>query len=94
MRAIVYLVVVVMFASSACKPLVRYHGSYVQQERQERMSWKKKALIIAGDGLVVFGGYRIAKYLDQAIGIKVLETRGRQSMHGYDWFIAFGWGGR
>ncbi|MDE3269055.1 MAG: TraB/GumN family protein [Pseudomonadota bacterium] len=79
MRALVYLVVVVMLVSSACKPLVRNHESYAQQERQERMSWKKKALIIAGAGLAVFGGYRLAKYLDQVVGIKMIEDMGRIS---------------
>ena len=73
MRIVVYLLVFVMCMTSACKPIARTSEAYEEDEQRERMSWKKKVLIVAGAGLAVFGSYKMAKYLDRIIGHKMAK---------------------
>ena len=74
MRVVVYLLVFVMFMSSACKPIARTSEAYEETEEKKRMSWKKKALILAATGVAVFGSYKLFKYLDRITGQKMLES--------------------
>ena len=74
MHVVVYLLVFVMCMASACKPIARTSEAYEENEQKERMSWKKKTLIVAGAGLTVFGSYKMAKYFDRIIGQKIVKN--------------------
>ena len=73
MRVVVYLLVFVMCMTSACKPIARTSKPYEDNEPKEKMSWKKKALIVAGAGLAVFGSYKMLKYFDRVIGQDLIK---------------------
>ncbi len=73
MRVLVHSLVFSMLMATACKPIARTSEAYEENERKEKMSWKKKVLIVAGTGLAIFGGFKLAKHLDRIVGQKLLQ---------------------
>ena len=73
-RLLVFPLVLVVFLASACKPIARTSDVYEENERKEGMSWQKKVLIVAGAGATIFGGFKLAKYLDRIVGQKIIQN--------------------
>ena len=75
MRISICLLAFAVFIT-ACKPIVRTSDAYQEEKEEERkrMSWKKGALIVAGAGITLFGGFKMAKYLNRILGEKMLQA--------------------